>query len=120
MMTDNAFVRSIHAVNPLCFAPRASKTDKGQLNQLFALAGDLSMDETAHRLNISYTQVQADRNSAALQTADRYNAFKVLKNDSLLLVAADVDASSFECWHPVVANVGFEDVLNSSIPVLLA
>lgn len=116
MMTHNALVRSIHAANPRRLAPRASEIGKTQYDHLSVLIGDLSMNVTALRLNISSAQVQADRNSAALQATDRYNAVKVPKNHHLLLA----DASFIECWHPIATSVSLEDVLNSNVAALLA
>lgn len=120
MMTINALVCSIHAANLARLAPWTSKTDKGHLEQLLVLAGRLSMKETAYRLNISSAQLQADRNSAALQIADRYNAVRVVKHHNLLLVSAVVAASPAKCRHPVMLGVGIEDALNIVVSLLLA
>lgn len=120
MMTNNALVRSIHAANPVRLAPQTSETDKGPLDHRLALAGDFSMDETAYQLNISLAQQQADRNSAALQIADRYNVVRVVKHyNNLLLVSAVVAAAPAKCRHPVMLGVGFGDALNVVAPLLL-
>ncbi len=120
MMTNNALVRSIHAANRARFALWISKTDKGQLEQLLVLAGSLSMEETAYQLNISFAQQQADRNSAALQIADRYNVVRVVKHyNNLLFVSAVVAAALAKRRHPVMLGVGFGDALNVVAPLLL-
>lgn len=76
--------------------------------------------EAARLLNISTAQVQADRNSAALRIAQRYNAITVLKGHHSLIATAEGELSRVERGHPVMAGAGFGDVLSGVIGALLA
>ncbi len=76
--------------------------------------------EAARLLNISTTQVQADRNNTALHIAQRYNAVTVLKGHNSLIATPEGQLSSVERGHPVMAGAGFGDVLTGVIAALLA
>lgn len=76
--------------------------------------------EAARLLNISSAQVQADRNSAALRIAERYNAVTVLKGHGSIIATADGQLSRVERGHPVMAGAGFGDVLSGVIGALIA
>ncbi len=76
--------------------------------------------EAARLLNITTAQVQADRNNAALQIAERYNAITVLKGHHSLIATPEGELSCVERGHPVMAGAGFGDVLSGVIAALLA
>ncbi|WP_407651288.1 NAD(P)H-hydrate dehydratase [Denitrificimonas halotolerans] len=76
--------------------------------------------EAARLLNIRTAQVQANRNNAALQIAERYNAVVVLKGHHSLIATPAGDLSCVERGHPVMAGAGFGDVLSGVIAALLA
>lgn len=76
--------------------------------------------EAARLLNISTSQVQADRNSAALRIAQGYNAITVLKGHHSLIASPTGELSCMERGHPVMAGAGFGDVLSGVIAALLA
>lgn len=76
--------------------------------------------EAARLLNISTTQVQSDRCTAALALAQRYNAVTVLKGHHSLIATPAGELSCVERGHPVMAGAGFGDVLSGVIAALLA
>ncbi len=76
--------------------------------------------EAARLLNISTAQVQSDRNNAALQLAQRYNAVTVLKGHHTLIATPNGELSCVERGHPVMAGAGFGDVLTGVIAALVA
>ena len=76
--------------------------------------------EAARLLNITTAQVQTDRNNAALQIAQRYNAVTVLKGHHSLIATPEGELSCVERGHPVMAGAGFGDVLSGVIAALLA
>lgn len=76
--------------------------------------------EAARLLKISSTEVQADRNSAALLIAQRYNAITVLKGHHSLIASPEGQLSCVERGHPAMAGAGFGDVLSGVIAALLA
>ena len=71
-------------------------------------------------LNISTAQVQANRNNAALQIAQRYNAITVLKGHHSLIATPEGKLSWVERSHSVMAGASFGDVLSGVIAALLA
>ena len=76
--------------------------------------------EAARLLNTSTAQGQADRNSAAVRIAQRYNAITVLKGHHSLIATPEGELSRVERGHPVMAGAGFGDVLSGVIGALLA
>ena len=76
--------------------------------------------EAARLLHISTAQVQADRNNAALQLAQRYNAVTVLKGHHSLIATPEGELSRVERGHPVMAGAGLGDVLSGVIAALIA
>lgn len=76
--------------------------------------------EAARLLGISIAQVQADRPSAALALAARFNGVCVLKGAGTLIAAADGRLRVCDRGHPVMAGAGLGDILAGLIGALLA
>ena len=76
--------------------------------------------EAARLLNISTKHVQADRCTAVLAIAQRYNAVTVLKGHHSLIATPAGELSRVERGHPAMAGAGFGDVLSGVIAALLA
>ena len=75
--------------------------------------------EAARLLNCSTAQVQADRPTAALALARRYQAVVVLKGGGSLIATPDGRLALCDHGHPVMAGAGLGDVLAGLIGALL-
>lgn len=76
--------------------------------------------EAARLLGMTTAQVQADRPSAALALAQRYQAVVVLKGAGSLIASADGRLALCDRGHPAMAGAGLGDVLAGLLGALRA
>lgn len=76
--------------------------------------------EAARLLGISTAEVQADRPTAALALAQRYQAVVVLKGVGSLIASPDGRLALCDHGHPAMAGAGLGDVLSGILGALLA
>ncbi|GFM80992.1 bifunctional NAD(P)H-hydrate repair enzyme [Pseudomonas cichorii] len=109
-------------------AGRPQVWDADALNQL--AGGSVSLPENsvitphpgeaARLLGISTREVQADRPTAALALARKFNTVCVLKGSGSLIADADGRLALCDRGHPAMATAGLGDVLAGLIGALMA
>lgn len=121
-----AWGRSLLSVAASCRVPQVWDADA--LNLLALGGGSLPRDcvitphpgEAARLLGLSTAEVQADRPTAALALADKYQAVTVLKGAGTLVATPEGALALCDRGHPAMASAGLGDVLAGLIGALLA
>ncbi|HLD65826.1 MAG TPA: NAD(P)H-hydrate dehydratase, partial [Pseudomonas sp.] len=121
-----AWGRSLLSVAASCWVPQVWDADA--LNLLaqggWSLPGDSVITphpgEAARLLGLSTAEVQADRPTAALALADKYQAVTVLKGAGTLIATPEGALALCDRGHPAMASAGLGDVLAGLIGALLA
>ncbi|MFY1666409.1 NAD(P)H-hydrate dehydratase [Pseudomonas sp. Pseu.R1] len=125
-MGQQAWGRSL--LSAAANAERPQVWDADALNQLAAGFAQLPKDcvitphpgEAARLLGVSTQAVQADRPTAALALAKRFNAVCVLKGSGSLIASPAGELALADHGHPAMATGGLGDVLAGVIGALMA